>query len=206
MVTTKLTIAAARFAQRIAPCKRLSSALGGEQNETRLAQQEIRNVQDQVNLLVQDWNKEATLQRNVFKQKQLQVVITSPRVLQAGGSNSIQIEMKRNPESAGDPGGGFNAPQCEGHRTVHKEVLLEQGAGGQTNPANLKFDLPRDLAVKPGANIAIEVVSDDKNAPLEVREHLTVATRSTSRMCTPMMSHVSAGRNGSAPLIDSGGD
>jgi hypothetical protein len=137
------------------------------------AQDEIRAVQEQINLLVADWNKEAALQKKVFNQKEVQLIIKSPRGLQAGGSNAIHIEMRRNRNL---PGKELPSVKARVVDENSKKVVFDTVLVAKNGQSEFDLDLPRDLPVTPDRKLTLEVATtDNEGAPMEVREHLTLA-------------------------------
>lgn len=150
-----------------------------QQEDLRRAQEDIRAIQEQINNLVDDWKKETNVQRKLFDKKQVQVIIQSPKSLQAGAPNAIKIEMKANPNLPPN-----HPPLADTVRTVDarvidqasKKVLYEEKLKAERLPAMFALDLPRDLPVRPGADLLLEIVGKSAlEAPIEIREHLAVA-------------------------------
>ena len=166
----------AQAGERIDKASRAAAEFENKVKEDRArAQENIRAIQEQINMLVEDWNKEALVQKKVFDQKQVQVIIQSPRALQAGASNSIQIEMKRQPK-APMPAKGLPLLTARVVDETSKEVLYDTVLDTSAGQTLFKLDLPRDLPVRPGMNLALEVKSKGGDGtPIEVREHLSLA-------------------------------
>jgi hypothetical protein len=144
------------------------------QEQTR-AQDEIREIQKQIGLLINDWNQEAALQKKVFNQKDVQVIIQSPRTLRAGANNSLQVQVKRNqkaplPAKNDLPPLNVQVIDQTSNTVLFQKVLDTSGGQGLFN-----LELAPDLPVKPDMNLALEVFSKGKDTPIEVREHLTLA-------------------------------
>jgi hypothetical protein len=169
----QLVEASERFNKAGATVNQLMQKIKEEQLS---AEKDIRAIEQQVTLLVNDWNREADVQKKIFRQKGVQVVIQSPRALQAGATNSIQIDMKRN-EQLPMPG-GQDLPELNA-RVIDQssnQVLFQKVLDTKNGQTQFNFDLPRDIPVKPKMDLALEIFSDkNKNAPIEVREHLTLA-------------------------------
>src|SRR5262245_27928967 len=142
------------------------------EQQRKKSQNEIRAIQEQINKLVGDWNKEeADTRQKVMRAAPNGVKIQGPKSLQAGGRNEFFSQL---PKPA-----GF-APLTESkadvvarvvdERSKDKKVLVEQKIGDK---GAFNFDLPRDLPVAPGAQLVLEIESKG-NAPFQVREHLAL--------------------------------
>ncbi|HWY86856.1 MAG TPA: MG2 domain-containing protein, partial [Gemmataceae bacterium] len=168
----QLAHAEAKFDQANDAVRRLA---GDMQSEKLRATEEVRALREQETRLFQDWTKAAQDQDKLFSEKEVQVFIKSPRALQAGASNSIQIEMKHNekkPAPAGMDATELNARVVDqaGKRVLYDKILDTKN--GQTK---FNLDLPRDLPVKPEMDLALEVFAKNAgNAPVDLREQLTL--------------------------------
>lgn len=140
------------------------------------AQVEVQALQTEINELVNDWNKELAVQKKIVNQNQVQVIIQSPRTLQAGATNSIQVELKRNQNAPQPPGKTLPQLRASVVDQASKAVLFARLLETREGQTKFNVDLPRDLPVKPGMDLAFEVATTGANgAPVEVREHLTLA-------------------------------
>lgn len=145
------------------------------EDKTR-AQVDIQAIQQEINLLVADWNKETALQKKIVNQNQVQVIIKSPRSLQAGGANAVQVELKRNQSAPMPPAKALPSLRASVVDQASKAVLFAKLLETKDGQTKFNIDLPRDLPVKPGMDLAFEVATTGANgAPVEVREHLTLA-------------------------------
>ncbi len=90
----QLAEATARFDQANIAVHALELRLAEERRHT---QEKARALQEQISLLVKHWNQEATARKKAFNGKDVQVVIQSPRALQAGARNTVEVQLRRNP-------------------------------------------------------------------------------------------------------------
>jgi hypothetical protein len=138
--------------------------------DARLAQADVVQLRAQVNKLDKDWKKEIELQKQTLRKQNLQVNITANRTAQAGANNTVvvAVENKKQEESQ------LNARVIDESNNVYFNKALDIKNGQN----NFNIDLPRDLPLVPGNQLAFEVVSEStKDAPLAVRERLTLAPR-----------------------------
>ena len=140
------------------------------ENQRRQSQENIRAIQDQINKLVGDWNSE---ENEVKKKGMLRTApdglrIQGPKSLQAGGRNEFNIQMPKK-DPAAPPKVGKPANYLA--RVVDqksKKVLVEQKIGDK---GECNLDLPRDLPVKVGDQLALEIGGLGEN-DFKVIEHL----------------------------------
>lgn len=126
---------------------------------------EIGRVQDEIRKLTEAWDKETANVQRIISNKQVQVIITGPKNLQAGARNTYQIEMHRRDAGAKKPG---MLAQVVNPQT--KEVLFERQLANQDR---VDIDLPPNLPVRPGATLDLIVKADgDKDAPMQISEAL----------------------------------
>ncbi|MFO0864651.1 MAG: MG2 domain-containing protein [Gemmataceae bacterium] len=127
-------------------------------------QEEIRAIQEQINRLVGDWNRERTKTEKVVQQQDAQFKIVAPQSVQAGAKNEFAIEMRRQ-------GKGPKKAEVQIVDEKSKKVLLSQNF--ETDKVQL--DLPLDLAIKPGMDLALVIHTEGQDGmPAQVREHLAL--------------------------------
>ncbi len=151
-------------------------------------QTEIRAIQEQIDEIFNQWKKADTKTR-VLAKDQVQYFLNGPRVLQSGARNNIEIQMsqesfnnyqqipnvksqlsKQNPQLPGMP--QLNA-KLFNQKT--QEVLLEQKLQLNQNRAT-NFDIPPDLPIKPGDQLALELQTQDlEGNTVAVSENLNLA-------------------------------
>jgi len=130
---------------------------GRKQAEDRdRAARDLRDIQEQIQLLETKWTGEAKEVERAVNSRELQVIITGPKTLQPGAPNRYQIQTRdRNnaPKNGTVHVGVVDA-------TSHKEFFrrdLESVAG------NAVLDLPRDLPLTPGSQLALLVTAEAKD-------------------------------------------
>jgi hypothetical protein len=131
-------------------------------------QKDMQAIKDQVDRLMIDYQKVDTKVR-ADDQKRVRFEIKTPRSIQAGATNRIEVQVK--------PGNPDMPPQVVKDvvaRVVNdttKQVLFTTHV-----LRDHQFTLPRDLPVRPGDSLSLEVEADVDGAPAQVREHLTLLT------------------------------
>jgi hypothetical protein len=146
--------------------------LAAQQNEAQLRarrereknQEEIRAIQDQINRLVGDWNRERTKTEKVVQQQDAQFTIVGPQSVQAGAKNEFAVEMRRQ-------GKGPKKAEVQIVDEKSKKVLISKNIEAD----KVQLDLPRDLEIKPGMNLALVIHTEGQDGtPAQVREHLSL--------------------------------
>jgi len=136
------------------------------QNELQRLGREIGETGEQIQRLKTDWDREAQETVRAIQTKKVQVVIQGPRNMQAGARNQYKITMQ--PLA---PGAAPKGPMLV--RVVNpqsKRVLFEKEVG---NPGMAVVDLPADLPLKPGMNLALEVEAKlADGGPVQVSERV----------------------------------
>ncbi len=133
------------------------------QSDQQRINQEIRAIQDQIQRLTADWDKEVNQVERSIQTKKVQFKITGPRNLQPGAPNAYQIEMQSQDAKAlpkGDLSVRVINPQ-------DKKVLFEKKIA---NRGKVDVALPANLPVKPGVNLAMEVEGELDGVPMLVSE------------------------------------
>ncbi len=139
--------------------------------ETRLAQADITKLRDQIKFLDKEWKKEIDVQKQAMSRKNVQVNIIANRTIQAGANNTVVVDVDN--KKPGEPLPELNARVID---SSNGKVYFNKTLEAKLGQNNYNFDLPRDLPVVPGNNLAFEVVSEGaKDAPQAVRELLTLA-------------------------------
>lgn len=127
-------------------------------------QEEIRAIQEQINRLVGDWNRERTKTEKVVQQQDAQFRITAPQSVQAGAKNEFAIEMRRQ-------GKGPKKAEAQIVDEKSKKVLLSKNF----DTDKVQLDLPQDVEIKPGMNLALVIHTEGQDGmPAQVREHLAL--------------------------------
>ncbi|MBX9680461.1 MAG: zf-HC2 domain-containing protein [Gemmataceae bacterium] len=127
-------------------------------------QEEIRAIQEQINRLVGDWNRERTKTEKVVQQQDAQFRITAPQSVQAGAKNEFAIEMRRQ-------GKGPKKAEVQIVDEKSKKVLLSK----PFDTDKVQLDLPQDVEIKPGMNLALVIHTEGQDGmPAQVREHLAL--------------------------------
>jgi hypothetical protein len=157
------TVVAAREKQAAAQTE-LAQFHARSQSELDRLNREIRAAGEEIQRLKTDWDKAAQDTERSLQSKKVQVVIRGPRNLQAGARNKYEISMRPRGQDALPKGPMFVRvvnPQTE-------KVLFERQL---TNPAMAVIDLPADLPLKPGINLALEIEAKLAGGePVQVRE------------------------------------
>ncbi|MCI0376495.1 MAG: hypothetical protein L0215_02695 [Gemmataceae bacterium] len=143
--------------------------------ESRKARVEIDEIKEQIRKLVDGWNNETENQKRVLRDRSTQVIINGPRNLQAGGANDFQIDVQPKSSTVQAKKAAFtkSAPSLVAKvvNPATKEVLFQKELNQARGRVNIQ--LPRDLPVKPGMDLALVVETKaEDGAPVEVREHL----------------------------------
>src|SRR5262245_33218509 len=152
------------------------------ENDNRQSQKEIQEIQDQINKLVGDWNRETGDTKRALEDKQAQVIISGPKNLQAGATNKFQIQLRPKAQAPAPKiaAKALAQPMAKQKPTVvarvvnsaTKEVLFQEKLVCDYS-APVSLELPPTLPVKPGDLLALEIQGQTiDGAPLEVREHL----------------------------------
>jgi len=135
-----------------------------EQAERDRINKEITRVQEEIRKLTEVWDKETENVRRTISNKQVQVIITGPKNLQAGARNTYKVELQRKNRANPEP------LLAQVVNPATKEVLFERQIANQDR---IDIDLPPDLPVGPGANLALIVKAEmDKDAPVQISEPL----------------------------------
>ncbi len=158
---------------RLARAKQDLSKSQNELNQGKgHTQKEIRDIQDEIDKLFNNWKQEETRTRKVLEEQGASLIIKGPQNPLAGANNSYQIEVRQ------DAGGNLAqqiahaksqgkqdqknlpgvTPQNLNVRAVNqktKQQVFEQNLQIQSNN-QANFILPSDLPIKPGEDIALE--------------------------------------------------
>lgn len=142
------------------------------------SQKEIREIQKQIDSLFIKWKQEEIKERKDVEDKRAQmsqIIVNGPQVAVAGAKNSYEIEVRQDAFNQNAPpgkaGNNVNPNQFPGvaqqqspnmqARVVdqNKNVLFQQKLNVQANN-RANFDLPPDLPIKPGDQIALEFLTE----------------------------------------------
>lgn len=154
---------------------------------------EIDAVQKQIDELFTTWKTEENKTRKVLEEKRVQLIINGPQVALAGARNNYSVEVRQNADEATnfaknplpDPQnlkkgqqialpGMLSELQVEAVNQKNNEVLFRQNLRLLNNNAN--FDLPADMPIKPGDEIALQFRGQTgEGKAIELRDQLKLS-------------------------------
>lgn len=141
-----------------------------QQSAEEKARRQMREMQEQIKLLEAQWKGELQQVDKKHNEKQLQVLVTGPKTVQAGARNEYTIET-RTPSAAKAPAPAPSKIQARVLKPKSREVLYETTIDNKSGVCSL--ELPRDLPVKPGEQVYLQVVAlGDAGVKAEVKEAL----------------------------------
>lgn len=140
-------------------------------------QKEIRAIQKQIDELFNDWKSKETETRKILEDKRVSILLKGPQVAQAGANNRYEVQVNTN-----DPRqqkilqqtqNQNQAPlQVKAVNQATKEVVFKQDIQLQADNKG-KFELPPDMPIKPGEDIALFFHTlDDTGKIVELRDNL----------------------------------
>lgn len=144
------------------------NTLGLFQSQNRADQQrinqEIRAIQEQIQRLTSDWDKETSEVRRTIQKNKVNVYITGPKNLEPGAKNTYEIQMNSPTRDA--------QPQKLSVRIVNPQdntVVFEKN--DVPNSGKVDINLPPNLPLKQGVNLAMEVRGEmNDGVPIIVSE------------------------------------
>jgi hypothetical protein len=134
-----------------------------EEHENLLREQ--RDLHAQIGNVEKKWTQEAAAAEREARSREIQLIVSGPRTLQAGAPNRFHIQtVDRN-----------NAPKSAVVRLAvldvkSKQELLHRDL--QTGAAGTVLDLPRDLPVTPGSQLTLRVTAEGEGGKASVSEQL----------------------------------
>jgi hypothetical protein len=128
-----------------------------QERERQRTQQDIAAIQEQIRLLEAAWQGEAQKVQTRYANQDMQVTVTGPKSVQAGAPNVYQIDARPKNNVRGDRKPHLTARIVDA--ASHQVLCSHPVAEGTT-----RWELPRDLPVKPGAQLAL-VVTEDADSP-----------------------------------------
>ena len=136
------------------------------------AQANIGELKVQIKRLDDQWKKEAEARRKGHAPEGFAGQhADESRCSQAGANNTVEIEMDNK-----QPGQALPALNARVIDTTNNQVFYNRALDTKNGQNNFNFELPRDLPVVPGNNLALEVISEgEKDAPASIRERITLA-------------------------------
>lgn len=157
----QLTQAQSKFAQAQNTLGQFQSQNQAEQHRIN---QELHAIREQIQRLTSDWDKEASEVRRSIQKNKVNVYITGPKNLEPGAKNSYKIEMVPQVRDA--------QPQKLSVRVVNpedKKVVFEKEV---PNLGKVDIDLPPNLPLRQGVNLAMEVRGELDGVPMIVSERV----------------------------------
>ena len=139
-------------------------------------QKDIRDIQKQIDNLFIDWKEQESKRVKELEQKRAQmpqIIVNGPQVAVAGAKNSYEIELRQDagqnaPNQFKNLPGVMQQPMNMQARVVNQktqDVMYSQQLKMQANN-RANFDLPPDLPIKPGDDIALEFLSETPEGKL----------------------------------------
>jgi alpha-2-macroglobulin-like protein len=131
-----------------------------QQEERQRGERDIAEIQEQIRLLEAKWDGEASQVQREYADREVQVTVTGPKTVQAGAPNVFQFEARRQ-----GPGGKGEARRPKLNARIldaaTNRVLCSQPVPDGTT----RWELPRDLPVKPGSQLSL-VIAEEDEAPV----------------------------------------
>jgi hypothetical protein len=161
-----------RALERVAKAQQVHQDVLREVNAKKEAtQQQIRDIQKEIDRVVEDWEAKHQAEQKVLKAKGVHFEIKGPRSVQAGAPNTFDIQVK--PTDPGAPPLPAAQVRAEVREEKTKKVLFTKQLAALGGPAQLV--LPQNLAVKPGDDLTLVLVADvGGDAPARVEDKLTL--------------------------------
>lgn len=175
-----------RLARAREEAEKLQQEIVNRQGQT---QTEIRAIQQEIDGLLNNWKQDEQKTLKVYENKRARIHVIGPKAVRAGAPANFMIDVNPPPSPVPAPPGGrapanlkpvrsMPAPRRLQVRAIDqssKKVLYEK-AYDTSRPGAVNFTLPRDMPIKPGTELALELVADlGDGAPVTVREHLSLA-------------------------------
>ncbi len=140
---------------------RARDALARNQQRDRARdQQDIAEIQEQIRLLEAKWDGEVKKVQREFNDRDVQIVVTGPKTVQAGAPNVYRIEAHRQHNNKA-LGRGLKMTARILDATSKRELARHPVTEGAT-----KWVLPQNLPVKPGAQLTLVVTEENEGTPI----------------------------------------
>jgi uncharacterized membrane protein YqjE len=155
------------------------TTLTAAEASNRRAAEEMREIQNEILRVEQEWKAELNQTEQKATQGQLKMTVVGPRTVEAGARNEYRIETRRpapappagfapSPANAGTPVPAKVVAKVVDPRT--RKVYYEKTIASS---GNCLFTLPPDLPIKPNTQLALEVTARaDTGAEAKVTERL----------------------------------
>ncbi len=159
------------------------------------SQKEIRDIQKQIDSLFIDWKQQEIKRAKELEEKRAQlpqIIVSGPQLAVAGAKNSYEIELRQTAldKDNAPKGAGNNHKDAKPERPSatlppapnmqarvvdqNNNILYQQKLKVQPNN-RANFDLPPDLAIKPGDAIALEFLAEMADGKIEkLRDNLNL--------------------------------
>jgi hypothetical protein len=156
-----------RYSEDAAQARAEQERIAAEQNAVaqrqerarRRSQDDISGVQEQIRLLEASWTSEVQKVQREIAGNDVQITVTGPKAVQAGAPNVYQIDARRQFRAPGDRAGKLPLNARIVDASKNKVLCMHEVAEGST-----RWELPRNLAVEPGARLVL-VVTEEGDGP-----------------------------------------
>jgi hypothetical protein len=120
------------------------------------AARELREIQEQIRLLEAKWTAEAEQVQRKVKSQELQVIVSGPKTLQPGAPNRYNIQTRDRNNAPKEGKVQVGIVDSASNKELYRRELLSVNGQAQ-------LDLPANLPVKPGTQLALLVTAAGKD-------------------------------------------